>query len=171
VSSVNYGRNLARKGPRQVWSGYRNLRVPIEVFEEVKHYLERKKQEHLLGQEGLSTDHLDEDFLKDDGTLSMGSEVQFMIQQVIREELDKFKESGGTLIGRSRFPERKKTSKERIKELLVQHNGEVLTTIQIAEVLDLPAPTCRQSTRELAEEDETILQYPGRPNKYRYYRV
>ncbi|MHA2089294.1 MAG: hypothetical protein ACW98K_00420 [Candidatus Kariarchaeaceae archaeon] len=166
-------KNLARKGPRRVWEdGYRNLRVPSAIFDDVKQFLEYKKQEYLASLEGIVLDRSHQEFTPDDATLSMSSEVQTripsMLQQIIREEFAKFQESTAYVNLASQLPQRKKTAKERVKELLVKNQGSLMTTIQIGEMLDLPAPTCRQATRELADEDETISQIAGRPNKFRY---
>ena len=91
-------KNLARKGPRRVWEdGYRNLRVPAAIFDDVKQFLEYKKQEYLASLEGIVLDLNSHEFTPDDATLSMSSEVQAripsMLQQVIREEFAKFQEA------------------------------------------------------------------------------
>ncbi len=159
-------KNLARKGPKKVWEdGYRNLRVPVAIFDDVKRYLQKTKHGYLATQEGILTDE-EVEFIPDDQILSMGTEMQGILQKIIREEFLKFQDKAGYT--GSRLPQRKKTSKERVKELLMRYEGEMLTTTQIGEILELPAPTCRQSTREIAEEDDTIEQFPGRPNRYRY---
>ncbi|MFV2014211.1 MAG: hypothetical protein ACC656_02185 [Candidatus Heimdallarchaeota archaeon] len=158
--------SLTRKGPQKVWDDYRNLRVPIEIFHDVKRYMEQRKYEYLTQKEG-GTPSLE----LDENVLSMGPEVQSqipsMLKQIIQEEFSKLQEGGGVYsIGA--IPGRKKTSKERIKELLVQHKGSELSTTQISEILKMPGPTCRQAARELAKEDSSIVQYLGRPSRFKY---
>lgn len=159
--------SLTRKGPQKVWDeGYRNLRVPVAIFYDVKSFMERRKYEYLTEKDG-GTSELE----LDETAMSMGPEVQSqipsMLKQIIQEEFSKMQESSGVYtIGA--IPGRKKTSKERIKDLLVQHKGSQLSTTQISEILKMPGPTCRQAARELAQEDSSIIQYLGRPSRFKY---
>ena len=159
--------NLTRKGPQKVWDeGYRNLRVPVAIFNDVKQYMERRKYEYLTQKEGGSTD-----FELDESAMSMSSEVQnqipLMLKKIIQDEFSKMQEGGG-IYAPGAIPSMKKSSKERIKELLVQHKGSELSTTQISEILNMPGPTTRQSARELAKEDKAIVQYLGRPSRFKF---
>lgn len=157
-------RNLARKGPHRVWIDYRNLRVPVEVFDQVRQFLEFKKMEYLSEQEGLEFQA--PDISTQEGYNLVSSNLNGM-RRIIKEEFNLLRESGGlSVFDISSVPARKKTSKERIKELLISSKGEKLTTIQIGEILKLPQPTCRQAAREMAYDDPTIHQEQGRPSKF-----
>ncbi|MHA2098914.1 MAG: hypothetical protein ACW99A_09515 [Candidatus Kariarchaeaceae archaeon] len=159
--------SLTRKGPQKVWDdGYRNLRVPVAIFHDVKRYMEQRKYEYLTQREGGSSD-----IELDDEAMSMSSEVQtqipMMLKQIIQEEFTKLQEGSG-IYTPGAIPSMKKTSKERIKELLIQHRGSELSTTQISEILRMPGPTTRQSARELSKEDPNIVQYLGRPSRFKY---
>ncbi len=153
--------NPARRGPQKVWSGYRNLRVPIELFEDVKNYLNQRKNEYFQDTEGYVS--------------SMSSSLDdSQIRNIIREELQGM--SGQRKSQPFNAPSGKisppsssgLTSKELIKNLLKQNPGQEWNNKQLEEQLSLPAATCRQSSRELAVEDPKIFIINGRPNKFYY---
>ena len=156
--------NPARRGPQKVWSGYRNLRVPNELFEDVRNYLNQRKNEYFRDTEGYVS--------------SMSSSLDDdKIRGIIREELQGM---GGRLRSQTAYadvsaaqgkispPSSGLTSKELIKNLLKQNPGQQWNNKQLEEQLNLPAATCRQSSRELAVEDPTINIINGRPNKFYY---
>lgn len=152
--------NPARKGPVKVWSGYRNLRVPLELFDDVRTYLEKRKIEYLGGT--IERTEID--------SIPNNQEIEELNKRI------KDLENKLNLLLASEIPKEKKvfpnepklTSKERILYFLKEHPGERYSTVQLARMLGLPDATCRQSARELAESDPHIHQIPGRPNKYYY---
>lgn len=156
--------NPARRGPQKVWSGYRNLRVPIELFEDVRNYLNQRKIEYFQDTEGYVS--------------SMSSSLDDnQIRNIIREELQGMggqrrghPYAGASSVGEKISPPNSSglTSKELIKNLLKQNPGQEWNNKQLEEQLNLPAATCRQSSRELAVEDPTINIISGRPNKFYY---
>jgi hypothetical protein len=157
--------NPARRGPQKVWSGYRNLRVPNELFEDVRNYLNQRKNEYFKDTEGY--------------VQSMSSSLNDdQIRNIIREELQGMgghrrvqptKSGSSTSQGRISPPSSSGlTSKDLIKNLLKQTPGQQWNNKQLEIELNLPAATCRQSSRELAVEDPTINIINGRPNKFYY---
>ena len=165
-------RNLARKGPRKVWDeGYRNLRVPTAIFDDVKRYLQLRKQQYLAQREGIEFDKSVAGIEMDEYSSALGKNVQnqlpSVLKQVIQEEFERFSQSV-FINSRPDIPARKRTAKDRVREFLIQSSGEEFSTIQIGHLLDIPGPTARQVTRELSYEDEKITQFSGRPNRYRY---
>ncbi len=155
--------NPARRGPQKVWSGYRNLRVPIELFEDVKKYLNQRKNEYFQDTEGYVP--------------SMSSSLDDnQIRNIIREELQGMSDQrkgqpygASSATGKISPPSTSGlTSKELIKNLLKQNPGQEWNNKQLEEQLKLPAATCRQSSRELAVDDPTIVIINGRPNKFYY---
>lgn len=159
--------SLTRKGPQKVWDdGYRNLRVPVAIFYDVKRFMETRKFEYLTQKEGGTTKYeLDEE------AMSMSPEVQtqipLMLKQIIQDEFSKMQEGSGVYVSGG-IPKQKRTSKERIKEVLMNNPGTELSTTQISEMLKMPGPTARQAARELAKDDTTITQYLGRPSRFKY---
>ncbi|RMG35569.1 MAG: hypothetical protein D6732_09200 [Methanobacteriota archaeon] len=151
--------NPARKGPVKVWSGYRNLRVPLELFDDVRKYLEQRKIEYLGGTVGaLITSSEEENRIEELTKRVQKLEAlvnKLMSSNISSEEIKQPKTQ-------------KLTSKERLFSFLKEHAGERYSTVQLARILELPDATCRQSARELAETDPNIHQIPGRPNKYYY---
>ncbi len=152
--------NPARKGPVKVWSGYRNLRVPLELFDDVRKYLEQKKIEYLGG----------ETITQEASTDNKNSEIE-----ELKDRIQKLETLVTKLMSPTTAPAKngsggspKLTSKERLFLFLREHAGERYSTVQLARILGLPDATCRQSARELAESNPTIHQIPGRPNKYYY---
>lgn len=159
--------SLTRKGPQKVWDdGYRNLRVPVAIFYDVKQFMERRKYEFLTEKDGGSSS-----IALDENAMSMSSEVQtqipMMLKQIIQDEFSKLQEGSGVYISGG-IPKQKRTSKERIKEVLMNNPGTELSTTQISEMLKMPGPTTRQAARELAKDDTTIIQYLGRPSRFKY---
>ncbi len=156
--------NPARKGPTKVWSGYRILRVPNEIFYDVKEFMEKRKHEFLTG-ETIEISHKNEP-----NQLEKEMDVLKSKIEILEAQISQIKN-----IGENRITTAKKyespsqlTSKERIKMLLQSRPGERLSTIEIARELGMPNPTCRQAARELAESDPRVHQISGRPNKYYY---
>jgi len=160
--------NLARKGPRRVWEGYKTMRVPEEIFEDVKKYMERRKQLFLADVEGLE---LTEKDIPHSPAYSLPSgtsreEMSELIKEAIRAELH----TGGSVGGSNivEIPPPTLTSQERVKHLLLNHPNRTFTTLQIGEMLDLPNSTAREATRTIANEVNEVKKIPGRPNKFIY---
>ena len=149
--------NLARRGPKQVWDGYKTMRVPTEIFDDVRKYMERRKQIFLAEQEGIQ---ISEDELPHSSMYSLpngsSSDMTELIRQTIREEM---KNAGSLGDDRIKIPPPTLTSQERVKQLLIQKPGEML---------GLPNSTAREATRTIAEDMPEIKKIPGRPNKFIY---
>ncbi|MDH5402631.1 MAG: hypothetical protein OEY49_09080 [Candidatus Heimdallarchaeota archaeon] len=168
-------KNPARKGPNRVWNAYRNLRVPEELFDEVKKYMEQRKYEYLQNREGLDETFPGSLETSNEFLSSMSPEVQSltttMLKRIIREEFENFKDSSINSSGTKSFEDltpRKLTSKERVMEVLENHPNQELTTLQIEELLGIPGPTCRQAAREIADENSNVIKLPGRPNRFKF---
>ncbi|MHA2501747.1 MAG: hypothetical protein ACXAE3_02570 [Candidatus Kariarchaeaceae archaeon] len=159
--------NLARKGPRRVWTGYKTMRVPDEIFDDVRKYMERRKQMYLAEQEGLDPTDVE---LPHSPAYSLPGgtskeEMSELIKEAIRQELQ-----GGGRVGPNtvEIPPPTLTSQERVKQLLMNHPNQTFTTLQIGEMLDLPNSTAREATRTIASEVAEIRKISGRPNKFIY---
>ncbi len=156
--------NPARKGPKRVWKGYRNLRVPLELFEDVKRYLEEIKMAYL----GEDEERVMEFRKRVSTTLS--PEDKELLNQIpaLRQEINRLKEELQTpnVLSNPLSNYSRLTSKEKIKQFLFEHSNQRFTTIEIAQQLSMPDATCRQASRELSQEDNTIVQISGRPNRY-----
>ena len=158
--------NPARKGPKKVWDrGYRNLRVPIAIFNDVKRYMERRKYEYLTSGDNETGENYDDERFD-----SMGEGVQTQIpsvlRQIIQDEFAKFQNQQGVYT--PGIADDKRSSKEKVLDLLVENPGDKLPTTNIAKVLGMPESTARQAARELAKENPNIKQQSGRPSKYWY---
>lgn len=152
-------RNPSRQGPRKVWSSYRTLRVPIELFDDVKYYLEEKKLLYLANK---SAPHIDYSVLKEEQTVDQLTKILIDIQQKLAKILKNqgIYETAPYLL--QRLP-----AKERLKLFLqAAVPGDKFTTQQLAEKVGMPAATCRQVMQNLTQEDPSIHKIPGRPNKY-----
>lgn len=143
------------------------MRVPIEIFDDVKKFMERRKQTYLAESQGIE---LSEDQLPYTGEFSLGSsdhKIEELIRETIRAEISTIKGEIGAA-DRVEIPPPDLNTKDRVLQLLEQKPGVEMTTTAIADLLDLPGSTARQATRELAEEMDTISKISGRPNKFRY---
>ncbi len=153
----------SRKGPRKVWMGYRNLRVPIEIFNDVRNFMEMRKEEFLKDKDGYVE--------TEDNTLSpFEKRIIKIIKDTISNELgtktiplqiEKSKKSSNSEV-------RKGTSKDQILQLLKERKGTELSTTEINKLLNLPEATGRQAARELADENPNVIKIAGRPNKFIY---
>ncbi len=152
-------RNPARKGPVKVWSGYRNLRVPIELFDDVKKYMEKRKLEYFGEKSTIDDFSIDE-------PLSITIDTLTKKVEDLEKKLSMLTEKSSEKIKKQRQP--KMTSKERILQFLQTHPGERFSTVEIARELDIPDATCRQSARELAASHPNVYQISGKPNKFYY---
>lgn len=135
-------RKSARQGPKRVWTGYKNLRVPIELFDDTKEYLETLKVNFL---EGEGIEHVD---------------VNERLS-IIEKKID--------ILLRKENPE-KLPAKEKIRRFLMENPGSDWTSNQLAQYVDVAEGTARRACQELAEDDRDIHKFEGRPNRYYYYQ-
>jgi len=144
------------------------MRVPKEIFDDVKKFMERRKQQYLAEQEGIQ---LDETELPHSTAYSLPEgttreEMSAIIRNAIREELRGTE--GISAETSSGIPPRTLTSQERVKQLLMSKPGEMLTTLEIGQILDMPNSTAREATRNIADEVKNVRKISGRPNKFIY---
>ncbi|MCY3410485.1 MAG: hypothetical protein INQ03_02505 [Candidatus Heimdallarchaeota archaeon] len=152
--------SLTRKGPERVWKGYRNLRVPEEIFEDVKTFMVKRKIEYRASIEGIEVDALSQTTLSKE----LESKAREMLEQMLKE-----RGIGGS--GQTVQPvgSKVKNTRERVADFLEEHAGEMYTTTQIANILDIPGSSLREAARTLAkEEPEHYILIAGRPNKISY---
>ncbi len=133
-------RSPARQGPKKVWSGYKNLRVPVEIFDEIKDFLEKRKVSFL---EGETQDVNKPDI--ENRLANIERKLDVLIQASTGEKL---------------------TARERVRQFLVSNPLIDYSTVEISEILGMARGTTRQVCRELYLEDKNIHLLEGRPNRY-----
>lgn len=169
--------NPARRGPKKVWKGYKNLRVPIELFDDVKAYLEERKAEYFAQIDGI-------EIPSKKPALDMDTMEQMMrqvVENVLAEHNPKPVSSPESVVSRLQRNLTPKTeppadladpskmnSRDRLLHTLKKNKGKQMTTTELAKLHGMAGPTARQAARELADEHDQVILIPGRPNKIQY---
>lgn len=157
--------SLTRKGPRRVWKGYRNMRVPIEVFDDVRSFMEKRKIEFRAKQEGLEVDALSQTTLHKE----LEAKAREIIEKIFKEKMGSSPNMPTVKpVYQSTPTPRTKTSREQVEEYLKSNPNQEFTNTELSQILSIPSPTLREQTRKMAKADTRFNLTDGRPNKIKF---
>ena len=157
--------SLTRKGPRRVWKGYRNMRIPLEIFEDVRSFMEKRKIEFRAKQEGLEVDAMSQ--------TTFHKEMKEKAREIIEEMLKERNISAPNMptvrpVVQSTPVHRDMNSREKVVQYLKEHPNQVFRNTELSQILSIPSPTLREATRTISRNDGRFKLIEGRPNKIQY---